>query len=580
MIKKTNDSLQKNKQAQPITTPGQYASVILNSLEPSSSTEGVFEDTNPRAVLKEMIPPKKQPRLARDILEDITISKLNKDVVARNIQSETISEDEALEKTIAKIMEIEGLTKPYYPPNCTKDTDKSPESITLLGETLHPYSNFARFGYYQHDRARHTHVMGTTGGGKSTLLENIVYQDIWFGRGGIYLDPHGDSAVQMLNHIPPWRIKDTIYLDFNDKQNFVGLNPLELKDPQNPWERQDAVDQVIHLLRRAVGLDGTAVRLMKYLTIGLSSLAFTPNMTILEIMPLFMNATFREAIKTNITDPELLQWWRQSFESLSPAQIVEETTSLENRIRPIINDVYVRGILGQNKTTLDFEDIMDTSKFLIVNLSKANTSEEFAKMFGTVLISRTLKAAEGRTLRFSGEAENQRRRFALIIDEFQNFLTGDIATSLEEARKYGLHLTLAHQTLGQVDEIPKIAKTLGTNIGNRLIYGVGRSDAKIMSEYMDPMTASDLANLPKWTMAAKIMIDQERSVRAFSALGIDRMKRLKSHKEIAKIVKDRSRALYTTPAEEVASQIETRRDISRAAILSAAVDDGESFLTL
>lgn len=486
---------------------------------------------------------------------------------------------EELDRVIAEIMTAEGLSVPRFARNYVTDNDRSPEAVSIIGRTNHPYSGFDKFGYYQHDRALHTHIIGRTGGGKSTLLENIVYQDIWFGRGGMYVDPHGDSAERMLHHIPPWRIKDTIYIDFGDKENLVGLNALEIHDVTSPEERQDAVDSVVDLLRRAVSLDDNAVRLMKYLQKGLMSLAFVPEpgtthsaMTPLEVMHLFTNATFRESVKRCITDRTLRDWWAQSFESMATPKIVDETQSLENRLSPILNDIYLTGVLGQNRTTLDLVDIMDSGKFIIVNLSKSNTSDTFRKMVGSILVSKVLKAALGRQRRMS---ESERLRFSLVIDEFQNFVTKDFATILEEARKYGLSLTVAHQSMGQLDDEPKLIKSLGTNIGNRLVYGVGAEDAKKLTGYMDPLSEKDVRGLPKHHIAAKLMINGEPNFPAFSAITLPPMKMLKSHDRIADIVTRRSIELYTTPSATAAKRYEDRKNLGTEVLESLGNDDGE-----
>lgn len=490
-----------------------------------------------------------------------------------------------LDAVVAEIVALEGLTPPRYARNFAKDSDMSPEAITIIGRTNHPYSGFEKFGYYQHDRALHTHLIGQTGGGKSTLLENIVYQDIWFGRGGMYIDPHGDSAVRMLHHVPPWRIKDTIYIDFGDKDNLVGLNALEIEDVSDPQIRQDAVNTVVELLRRAVNLDDSAVRLMKYLQKGLASLAFVPEaegslrggMTPLEVMPLFLNASFREAVKRYITDQTLRDWWAQSFEGMLPAKIVEETQSLENRLSPILNDLYLTGVLGQSRTTLDIADAMDTGKFVIVNLSKGSTSDTFRKMVGSILVSKVLKASLARQRRLP---EEERLRFALIVDEFQNFVTREFGEILEEARKYGLSLTIAHQTMGQLDHVPDIVKTLGTNIGNRLVYGVGYEDAVKMENYMEPLTKKDLAHLPTYHIAAKLRIDGQRNFPAFSGKTLPPMKMLRSHDRIAEIVTRRSIELYTTPAAVAAERYEERKNLGRDTLMAALGSDDSEFVVL
>lgn len=393
-----------------------------------------------------------------------------------------------------------------------KDCRQVPETLTVLGKSPEDGSPE---GYYQCDRALHTHLLGRTGGGKSTLLENIALQDMRAGRGGLYLDPHGDSAERLAAAAPAEAVQEgrVVYLDFGaEDKDLPALNPFEVEDVTSAESRQDAVDRAVDLLRRTVTLDENAVRLMKYLSKGLQTLAFIPEeegsvhggATLLDLMPLFLNSGFREYAKRFVTDRSLRDWWSQSYESMSSSKVVEETMSLEGRLAPILCNLHLAAVIGEPRNTLDLAKAMDDGTYVIVNLAKAKTSDTFRKLVGSTLVSQVCMAALGRQRRMR---EEDRRRFNLFIDEFQNFLSSDFSAMLEEARKYGLAITIANQSMGQLEGEPRLVKTLATNIGNRIVYGVGYDDAQQMEPFMAPFTAATLMGLPAHHIAVRLMHD-------------------------------------------------------------------------
>lgn len=485
----------------------------------------------------------------------------------------SISEEEELD-IIIKELTPTGLKTPRHYTNYVKDTFTQAEALTIIGKTKHWSTNYSRFGYYQHDRALHTHLIGESGGGKSTLLLNMFAQDMYLGRGGMILDPHGDVAEDLLNRVPPWRIKDIAYLDFTDKSNYIGLNALQTFN-NTQQQKQDAAESFIGLMKKQFG-SSWGPNLENILRYSLLTLADTPGMTPLEIRPLLANNIFNMAIRKNIKDKAVSDWWEQKYDNMSGSAINQQTASLENKISQLIANNELRNILGQNKTTVDFTELMDTNKIVIVNLSKGHTSELLSNFVGTIIVSKVLGAALSRQGRIP---EPDRVRFALMIDEFQNFCNEDFATILSEARKYGLSLTVAHQNMGQLSDLPLLKNSIENNVQNRIVYGIGPTDGKYMEKFMMPLSAADLVNLPNFNIAVKIRVDRQKT-KAFTAITLPKLPLLENHDKIAQLVYQNSLKKYTKPRIECENEYNQRQDYGRDMLGKLSGDDTDTSTVL
>lgn len=407
------------------------------------------------------------------------------------------------------------------------DRGQDPEDFTVLGKSLEDGSPV---GYYQHDRALHTHILGMTGGGKSTLLENIALQDMQAGRGGLFLDPHGDSAERLAAAAPAEAVRHgrVAYLDFGAEQDgLVALNPFEVADVTSEESRQDTADRALDLLERAVGLGDSASRpgdsaprIVKYIGKALRTLAFLPEAggsvrggaTLMDLMPLFRDAAFREHAMGYVTDESLKSWWSMVFEGMPASKAAGEMAALESRLGPVLNDPRLVAVLSEPRSTLDIAKAMDAGIYVIVSLGRSRNSDVFRRLVGSSLVSQAIVAAFGRQRRM-GEAD--RRRFHLILDEFHNFVSRELWYALEEARKYGLSLTLAHQSVAQLDGQPEVVRGIGYNVQNRIAYGVSPADAAYLADFMAPFTAADLVGLPSFHAGVKLRRAGERGVPGF-----------------------------------------------------------------
>lgn len=481
----------------------------------------------------------------------------------------TLSEDAEFE-ILMKELTPQGMKIPKEYSNRVQDRFTASEALTTIGRTKHWSTDYNKFGYYQHDRALHTHIIGESGGGKSTLLLNMFAQDMWLNRGGMIIDPHGDVAEELLERVPPWRLKDVVYLDFTNKSNFIGLNALETFTGSQE-EKQDAAENFIGLMKKQFG-SSWGPNLENILRYSLLTLADTPGMTPLEIRPLLTNTLFNTAIRKNVKDRAIAEWWEQKFDKMSGSAITQQTASIENKISQLIANYVLRSILGQSTTTIDFTKLMDSGKIVIVNLSKGHTSGLVADFVGSILVSKVLGAALSRQGRIE---EPDRIRFALMIDEFQNFCNEDFATILSEARKYGLSLTVAHQNMGQLAELPMLKNSIENNVQNRIVYGIGPQDGKYMEKFMLPLTASDLVALPQYNIAVKIRVDGQKA-RAFTAVTLPKIGLFPNHDKIKELVYNRSQKQFTKSRSDCEQEYNQRQEYGRDIIADLSDDDSGS----
>lgn len=370
--------------------------------------------------------------------------------------------------------------------------------ITLFAET-----NFRnarrRFGIKTDDRRRHMYIVGKTGMGKTTLIENMVLSDILAGHGVCYIDPHGDTAEKILNYIPSHRINDVVYCNPSDMDFPVGFNILETVS-----------DDKKHLV--ASGLMGVFKKIwpdvwsprMEYILLNcVLALLDYPGATLLGINRLLVDKEYRKRVITKIRDPIVKTFWVAEFASWSEKYATEAIAPVQNKVGQFLSASIIRNIVSQVKSTIDLRRIMDDGKILIVNLSKGKIGEDNMRLLGGMLITKLQMAAMERV---DIPHEIERRDFYLFVDEFQNFANESFANILSEARKYRLNLIVAHQYIKQLDE--KVCWAVFGNVGTIIAFRVGADDAAFMeNEFMPTFIPEDLVNLSKYQVYLKLMVD-------------------------------------------------------------------------
>lgn len=420
------------------------------------------------------------------------------------------------------------------------------DELTPLG-----YYNFRnqqkKFGIKVDDRRRHIYVVGKTGVGKSTLLENMIIADIRSGKGIGVVDPHGELAEKILDFVPEERLDDVIYFDPSDMEYPIAFNPME----QVGNEFRHLVASGIMGVFKKIWPDAWSARMEYILNNTLLALLELPDATLLGILRMFAEPEYRKKIVDNLRDPVIKAFWANEFARYSQKLETEALAAIQNKVGQFVSNPLIRNILGQPRSALNMRQIMDTGKIFIVNLSKGKIGEDNSALLGAMIITRLNLAAMSRV----DIAEKDRRDFFLYVDEFQNFATDSFANILSEARKYHLSLTLAHQYIGQLttSDSTKVRDAIFGNVGTIITFRVGAEDGEFLEkEFMPEFLQNDLVNLAKANIYVKLMIDGVAS-RPFSAETIaPEAMPIVSYRDV--IIKN-SRERYGTPKAVVESRI-------------------------
>lgn len=377
----------------------------------------------------------------------------------------------------------------------TKEDDR--DHVNFFGKTVFKNRDTI-FGIKDIDRRRHIWAIGKTGTGKSTLIANMAIDDLKKDRGLAIIDPHGDLCDIVLNYIPKHRINDVIYFNPADTGYPIVINPLEVT---NNEEAELVVSGIVSIFNKIFGFSW-GPRLEYILRNSLFTLAQYPNSTLKDVPLLLTNKSFRQKVENTISDPTMAAFWRDEFDKM-PERLQQEAISpILNKVGQFVTSPLIRTVIGQPKSTIKLDDVMNGGKILLANLSQGRLGEDNAALLGAMLITKFQLAAMHRV----SLPEEQRRDFYLYVDEFQNFATGSFIKIMSEARKYRLDIMLANQYMAQIPE--EVTKAILGNAGTVMTFAVGANDADILTkEFGEVFTAQDLINLGKYQIATKMTID-------------------------------------------------------------------------
>lgn len=413
--------------------------------------------------------------------------------------------------------------------------------ITMLGEVN--FRNVGRkFGIRTEDRRRHVYIIGKTGMGKSTLMENMIMSDILAGHGCCYIDPHGDTAEKMIDWIPPERINDVVYLNPADTAFPFGFNILE-----NPSDdRKHLVRDGLMGVFKKIWPDVWSARMEYILQNCVAALLDYPGATLMGINRLLVDKEYREKVVEKIRDPVVKTFWIAEFASWSEKYATEAIAPVQNKVGQFLSSSLIRNIVAQTRSTVDIRKIMDEGKILIVNLSKGRVGEDGMRLLGGMIITKIQLSAQER----QNTTEAERRDFYLYVDEFQNFANESFATILSEARKYRLNLIVAHQYMAQLQE--EVQDAILGNVGTMLVMRIGPQDAELLeTEFAPTFTPEDLVNLAKFQMYLKLMVDGV-ATQPFSANTLPPIaKRMDSAEKVIKVTRER----YTEPRHVIEEKV-------------------------
>lgn len=386
------------------------------------------------------------------------------------------------------------------------------------------------------------YLIGKTGMGKSTLLENMIISDIVNGKGLAVVDPHGDLVEKVLKFVPNERINDVVYFNPSDGAYPIAFNIVE---SINPEYRNLIASGLVGVFKK-IWADSWGPRLEYILINSILALLDYPGSTLLGVTRMLVDKKYRKEIVSAIQDPVVKSFWVDEYANYSEKFRTEAIAPIQNKVGQFLSSSIIRNIVGQSKSTIDMREIMDTGKILLMNLAKGRVGEENSALLGAMMITKLQLAAMSRV----DIPEPDRRDFYLYVDEFQNFATESFANILSEARKYRLNLIIAHQYIEQLGEVVKPA--VFGNVGTMLVFRIGAADAaEFETEFEPTFTPTDLVNLPKYHMYMKLMIDGVSST-AFSAIGLPPA--TGETNNIEKIVQA-SRERYARPKKEVEEKI-------------------------
>lgn len=353
------------------------------------------------------------------------------------------------------------------------------------------------------DRQRHMYVVGQTGTGKSTFLENLALQDMLKGNGFAFVDPHGDVVERLMAMVPKERTEDVIYFSPAEMEYPMGLNLFEFTTPdQKDFLIQEALNMLYKLYDpQHQGIMGPRYEHL-FRNAALTVMADPNGGTFVDIPKLFRDPKFVQQKLQYVKDMNVLEFWNKEMPASQRSNEFGDVVSwFVSKFGAFLSNEMMRNIIGQTKSAFDLRDIMDNKKILLVNLSKGRTGELNSKLLGMVFVMKFQAAAMSR----SDVPEDQRVDFSLYVDEFQNFSTDSFATIMSEARKYHLNLIVANQFTTQLT--PEIRDAVFGNIGTIISFRIGQSDLESLGKYFQPtFDEDDLLRLPNFNTIVRTLI--------------------------------------------------------------------------
>ncbi len=410
-------------------------------------------------------------------------------------------------------------------------------------------NSLAVFGIKKKDRRRHQYIIGKTGSGKSTLIANMVINDMRNGEGCAVIDPHGDLTEVILDYVPSNRINDVIYLNPGDFGGTFSINPLEAGS-----QHKDLVSSGIVAIFHKLYGDSWGPRLEYILRNVILSLLEIPDATLMMVPRILTDAKFRARIVEKLEDPVIRNFWINEFEKMPDRNKSDAIGPILNKVGQFLSSNTIRGIVGQPRSTVNLREAMDSKKIILFNLSQGKLGEDNAALLGAMTITKMQLAAMSRV----DIPEEERQDFYLYVDEFQNFATTSFIKILSEARKYRLDLILANQYTAQIPE--ELMAAIFGNVGTLMTFIVGAQDAEYLAkEYGERFKQEDLLALGNYQALLKLYIDGV-TTSPFMAYTLPLPRSANKNRE--KVIKV-SNERYTKPYVEKKEEDDNAPDISR-----------------
>lgn len=413
--------------------------------------------------------------------------------------------------------------------------------------------------FSERDRDRHCYIIGATGTGKSTLLANMIVQDIKAGEGVSVLDPHGDLFQQIIPHIPNNRLKDLVLIDPTDDHHVTGINLLECSSENRDMEINFNINemmQIFHKLYHSETMGPMFENYMRTAMLILMDQKVPRDASLLEVIRIFQDKKFRASCIEGCNNDMAKAFWEQTAEKCSGDQSLPNMGAyVTSKLNTFTYNRLIRNIVCQRKSTVDFHMVMDTRKILLVNLSKGALGQLNSRFLGMLITGKIFSAALSRIKC----PESARVPHYLYIDEFQNFTTDTVAYMMSEARKFQLRITLANQNMNQIQanldySQDNVLEAVLGNVGTMLCFRTGPMDTAHIEKYTLPeINAQDLQYLPDFHVAAKLLVNGT-PVRpfVFQTLPFTKSPLQPIHTTAINLVKRK----YTCPVDAVEKEIE------------------------
>lgn len=417
------------------------------------------------------------------------------------------------------------------------------------------------------DRARHMYVVGQTGTGKSTFLENLALQDMLSGEGFAFIDPHGDTAEKLLSMVPKERTEDVVYFCPADMDYPLGLNLFEFHSPE---QKDFLIQEAINMLYKLYDPQHQGIIGPRYehwfRNAALTIMADPAGATFIDIPKVFTDNKYAKQKLEYVTDQTVQDFWNKEMASTSDYHKSEVLGWFVSKFGAFLSNEMMRNIIGQTKSSFNLREIMDQKKILLVNLSKGRTGELNSKLLGMIFVMKFQAAAMSRAT----IPESERVDFCLYVDEFQNFSTDSFATIMSEARKYHLNLIVANQFTTQLSE--EIRDAVFGNMGTIVSFRIGQNDVDSLTKYFQPLfDGDDLLRVPNFNAVVRTLIGGVPT-QPFSMTGLPPLG--SPNKGLGDALKQLSAAKFGRPKSvveaEIFERLATKEDVAPAGAPAAA----------
>ena len=397
---------------------------------------------------------------------------------------------------------VMALSRTLSPPLSLKNAS---ELSIVLGKNVH-HGQDTPVGLSEQDRERHLYIIGGTGNGKTTMLQSAIIQDMKSGKGLAVIDPHGDMAETLLRHVPKERIKDVVYFNPDDLDYSVGLNLLELTPGLTGHaaarEKDLVTESVISVFRKLFSEEDTGGHRIEYVLRNVIHTALTvEGATIFTVLKLLQSPGYRKQVTARLTDEDLKDFWKNELGKAGDMQRVKMSAGITAKLGRFNSNAAARLVLGQSKSTINFDDIMDSGKIVICNFSKGLLGEDVSALFGIMVLAKLQLAGLKRARLNPGN----RRPFYIYVDEFQNFATPSFVQMLSESRKYKVFLHMAEQSTSQQKD-QRMVDIILANVGTIVCFRTGNPhDERLLLPLFKPyIETGEIANLPAYNFYARL----------------------------------------------------------------------------